>query len=102
MLLFLPEDARIPGAWVMAGGYGRNSWRVYTQFLEWALLDGWACKRPARPPGVLAMPAGAPAPPLPIRHTQLLCWKKTGPCIFIFLGGSKKCATWLRYCMATS
>jgi acetoin utilization deacetylase AcuC-like enzyme len=29
----------IPGAWVMAGGYGRNSWRVYTQFLEWALLD---------------------------------------------------------------
>jgi len=23
----------------MAGGYGRNSWRVYTQFLEWALLD---------------------------------------------------------------
>jgi len=29
----------IPGAWVMAGGYGRNTWRVYTQFLEWALLD---------------------------------------------------------------
>jgi acetoin utilization deacetylase AcuC-like enzyme len=29
----------IPGAWVMAGGYGRNSWRVYTQFLEWALLE---------------------------------------------------------------
>jgi acetoin utilization deacetylase AcuC-like enzyme len=30
---------RIPGAWVMAGGYGSNSWRVYTQFLEWALLE---------------------------------------------------------------
>jgi acetoin utilization deacetylase AcuC-like enzyme len=29
----------IPCAWVMAGGYGRNSWRVYTQFLEWALLE---------------------------------------------------------------
>ena len=29
----------IPGAYVMAGGYGKNSWRVYTQFLEWALLD---------------------------------------------------------------
>lgn len=29
----------VPGAWVMAGGYGRNSWRVYTQFLEWVLLD---------------------------------------------------------------
>ncbi|MEJ5358447.1 MAG: histone deacetylase [Desulfobacterales bacterium] len=27
----------VPGAWVMAGGYGRDSWRVYTQFLEWAL-----------------------------------------------------------------
>jgi len=29
----------IAGAWVMAGGYGRNSWRVYTQFLEWVLLE---------------------------------------------------------------
>jgi acetoin utilization deacetylase AcuC-like enzyme len=29
----------IPAGYVMAGGYGRNSWRVYTQFLEWALLD---------------------------------------------------------------
>jgi acetoin utilization deacetylase AcuC-like enzyme len=29
----------IPGAWVMAGGYGRNSWRVYAQFLEWVLAD---------------------------------------------------------------
>ena len=28
---------RIPAAYVMAGGYGRNSWRVYTQFLEWVL-----------------------------------------------------------------
>lgn len=30
---------RVPGAWVMAGGYGRESWRVYTQFLEWALAQ---------------------------------------------------------------
>ena len=29
----------IPGAFVMAGGYGQSSWQVYTQFLEWALLD---------------------------------------------------------------
>ena len=33
------KTRKIPGAWVMAGGYGRNSWRVYTQFLEWALLE---------------------------------------------------------------
>lgn len=30
---------RIPGAFLMAGGYGENSWKVYVQFLEWALLD---------------------------------------------------------------
>ncbi|MEE4112475.1 MAG: hypothetical protein V2I40_06640, partial [Desulfobacteraceae bacterium] len=35
---FLKQRA-IPGAWVMAGGYGRNSWRVYAQFLEWVLAD---------------------------------------------------------------
>ena len=35
---FLKEHG-IPGAWLMAGGYGENSWRVYTQFLEWALPD---------------------------------------------------------------
>lgn len=29
----------IPAAFLMAGGYGENSWRVYAQFLEWALLD---------------------------------------------------------------
>ena len=33
------KDRGIPGAFVMAGGYGENSWQVYTQFLEWALLD---------------------------------------------------------------
>jgi len=33
------KSLAIPGAWVMAGGYGRNSWRVYTQFLEWVLLN---------------------------------------------------------------
>jgi acetoin utilization deacetylase AcuC-like enzyme len=35
---FLKHRA-VPAAYLMAGGYGRNSWRVYTQFLEWALLD---------------------------------------------------------------
>lgn len=29
----------IPRAYLMAGGYGENSWKVYAQFLEWALLD---------------------------------------------------------------
>jgi acetoin utilization deacetylase AcuC-like enzyme len=35
---FLKERG-IPAAFLMAGGYGENSWKVYTQFLEWALLD---------------------------------------------------------------
>jgi acetoin utilization deacetylase AcuC-like enzyme len=35
---FLRERS-VPGAFVMAGGYGKSSWRVYTQFLEWALSD---------------------------------------------------------------
>ncbi|CAB1064726.1 hypothetical protein D1BOALGB6SA_9523 [Olavius sp. associated proteobacterium Delta 1] len=35
---FLKERG-IPAAFVMAGGYGENSWKVYAQFLEWALLD---------------------------------------------------------------
>ena len=35
---FLKETA-IPRAYLMAGGYGEKSWKVYTQFLEWALLD---------------------------------------------------------------
>ncbi len=34
---FLSEHG-IAGAFLMAGGYGANSWRAYTQFLEWALL----------------------------------------------------------------
>jgi acetoin utilization deacetylase AcuC-like enzyme len=29
----------IPTAYLMAGGYGESAWKVYTQFLEWALLD---------------------------------------------------------------
>ena len=29
----------IPAAFLMAGGYGESSWKVYAQFLEWALLD---------------------------------------------------------------
>lgn len=33
------KDRKIPGAYVMAGGYGESSWQVYTQFLEHALLD---------------------------------------------------------------
>jgi len=35
---FLKERG-VPAAFLMAGGYGENSWRVYVQFLEWALLD---------------------------------------------------------------
>ena len=35
---FLKERG-IPAAFLMAGGYGENSWQVYAQFLEWALLD---------------------------------------------------------------
>ena len=31
--------AKIPSAYLMAGGYGENSWRVYAQFLEWVLLS---------------------------------------------------------------
>ena len=33
------QDRGIPSAYLMAGGYGQNSWKVYAQFLEWALLD---------------------------------------------------------------
>ena len=33
------KDRNIPGAYLMAGGYGDSSWQVYTQFLVWALLD---------------------------------------------------------------
>jgi acetoin utilization deacetylase AcuC-like enzyme len=33
------KERKIPSAYLMAGGYGENSWEVYTQFLEWALLD---------------------------------------------------------------
>jgi len=29
----------LPGAFLMAGGYGESSWQVYSQFLEWALQD---------------------------------------------------------------
>jgi acetoin utilization deacetylase AcuC-like enzyme len=35
---FLMERS-IPGAYVMAGGYGASSWEVYAQFLEWVLLE---------------------------------------------------------------
>jgi acetoin utilization deacetylase AcuC-like enzyme len=33
------KKRRIPAAFLMAGGYGESSWKVYAQFLEWALLD---------------------------------------------------------------
>lgn len=32
----------IPGAYLMAGGYGPRTWEVYTQFLEWALTRVYA------------------------------------------------------------
>ena len=35
---FLKERG-IPAAFLMAGGYGESSWKVYAQFLEWALVD---------------------------------------------------------------
>lgn len=33
------RNRSIPTAYLMAGGYGESVWEVYTQFLEWALLD---------------------------------------------------------------
>ena len=33
------KKRRIHQAYLMAGGYGQNSWQVYAQFLEWTLLD---------------------------------------------------------------
>ncbi|MBT8367078.1 MAG: histone deacetylase [Deltaproteobacteria bacterium] len=33
------KERDLPGAFLMAGGYGESSWKVYAQFLEWALLD---------------------------------------------------------------
>jgi acetoin utilization deacetylase AcuC-like enzyme len=33
------KDLGIPQSYVMAGGYGENSWKVYSQFLEYVLLD---------------------------------------------------------------
>jgi acetoin utilization deacetylase AcuC-like enzyme len=33
------KERKIPGAYLMAGGYGESSWQVYAQFLKWALLD---------------------------------------------------------------
>jgi acetoin utilization deacetylase AcuC-like enzyme len=33
------KERDIPRAYLMAGGYGEHSWKVYAQFLEWALLD---------------------------------------------------------------
>jgi len=33
------KAASVPGAYLMAGGYGDNAWRVYAQFLERALMD---------------------------------------------------------------
>ena len=38
----------IPGASVMAGGYRRNTWALYTQFLESVLLSAWAGRWPVR------------------------------------------------------
>ena len=33
------KDRDIPRAYLMAGGYGEDCWKIYAQFLEWALLD---------------------------------------------------------------
>ena len=33
------KERDIPRAYLMAGGYGASCWKVYAQFLEWALMD---------------------------------------------------------------
>lgn len=33
------KERHVPRAYLMAGGYGKHSWEVYTQFLERVLLD---------------------------------------------------------------
>jgi acetoin utilization deacetylase AcuC-like enzyme len=33
------KQRMIPRAYLMAGGYGEHSWKVYTRFLQWALMD---------------------------------------------------------------
>ena len=33
------KHKNIPRAYLMAGGYGEHAWEVYTQFLQWALMD---------------------------------------------------------------
>ncbi|MBN2545608.1 MAG: histone deacetylase [Spirochaetes bacterium] len=32
-------DLKIPKAYIMSGGYGVNSWKVYTQFLKWIVTE---------------------------------------------------------------
>lgn len=32
------EDKNIPQVWLAAGGYGRYSWEIHSQFLEWVLV----------------------------------------------------------------
>jgi acetoin utilization deacetylase AcuC-like enzyme len=32
------EERSVPRAYLMAGGYGKSSWEVYSEFLKWALL----------------------------------------------------------------
>jgi hypothetical protein len=31
------DDRKVPAAFLMAGGYGEETWRVYAQFLNWVL-----------------------------------------------------------------
>ena len=46
------KSRHIPMAYLMAGGYGDNSWRVYTQFLQWVLADQLGIiPSPAKPRG---------------------------------------------------
>ena len=33
------QARQIPRAYLMAGGYGSSVWKIYAQFLEWALMD---------------------------------------------------------------
>ena len=34
------NDRKIPTAYTMAGGYGRYSWEVYSNFLRWVMVQG--------------------------------------------------------------
>ncbi len=42
------ESNGLPSAWLMAGGYGKDSWEIHSGFLTWALLKLYAMRAPLR------------------------------------------------------